>query len=99
MKDVYRKHDELMKIEILENATIIYDDGDRAIFKAIFLNDKKVIIFGEILTIENQDRSKSYGNIDCYDVFLECGGIPKDNIKSIEGGTKKIVFKNVNKES
>ena len=82
-------------IEILENATIIYDDGNRAIFKAILLTDKREIIFGQILTFEKTDHCKSISSIDCHDVFRECGGIPKDIIKSIEGGIKKTVFKKI----
>jgi len=95
MKEDNKKDDTFEMIEILENATIIYDDGDRAIFKAIFLTDKKVIIFGQILTVENTDHCKPASSIDCHDVFMECGGIPKDIIKSIEGGIKKTVFKKI----
>lgn len=88
-----KKDDTFEMIEILENATIIYNDGDRAIFKAIFLTDKKEIIFGQILTVENADHCKSVSSIDCHAIFRESGGIPKDNIKSIVGGTKKSVLK------
>ena len=62
---------------------------------AIFLSDKRVIIFGRILTVENTDHCKSISSIDCHDIFRVCGGIPKGNIKSIEGGTKKTVFKKI----
>jgi len=89
-----KKNEAIETIEILENATIVYDDGNRAIFKAILLTNKREVIFGQILTVENVDHCKSIGGIDCHDVFRECGGIPKDIIKSIEGGTKKTVLKN-----
>ena len=95
MNDENRKDDTFEMIEILENATIIYDDGDKAIFEAIFLTDKREIIFGQILTVEKADHCKSVSSIDCHKIFMECGGIPKDNIKSIEGGTKKIVLKKI----
>jgi len=95
MNDDNKKDDTFEMIEILENATIIYDDGNRAIFEAILLTDKREIIFGQILTVENTDHDRSVSSIDCHDVFRECGGIPKDIIKSIEGGTKKTVFKKI----
>ena len=93
MKDDNKKDDTFEMIEILENATIIYDDGDKAIFEAIFLTDKREIIFGQILTVEKADHCKSVSSIDCHEIFMECGGIPKENIKHIEGGIKKSVFK------
>ena len=92
MNDDNKKDDTFEMIEILENATIIYDDGDRAIFEAILLTDQGVI-FGQILIVEKTDLCKSISSIDCHEIFRECGGIPKDNIKSIEGGIKKKVFK------
>ena len=80
-----RTDDEFEVIEILENATIIYEDGKREIFEAIYLTEYGEIIFGQIL----------HGGIeDCPGFFREYGGIPKDNIKFIEGGIKKNVVKN-----
>jgi hypothetical protein len=95
MKKDNKKDDTFEMIEILENATIIYEDENRAIFEAIFLTDKGEIIFGRILAVEKTDLCKSVSSIDCHDIFRECGGIPKDNIKSIEGGTKKTVLKKI----
>ena len=92
MNDDNKKDDTFEMIEILENATIIYDDGDRAIFEAILLTDQGVI-FGQILKVEKSDHCKSVNSIDCHEIFMECGGIPKENIKHIEGGIKKPVFK------
>ena len=93
MKDDNKKDDTFEMIKILENATIIYDDGNRAIFEAIFLTNKGEIIFGQILKVEKSDHCKSVSSIDCHEIFMECGGIPKENIKHIEGGIKKPVFK------
>ncbi len=94
MNDDNKKDDTFEMIEILENATMIYDDGDRAIFEAILLTDQGVI-FGQILKVEKSDHCKSVSSIDCHEIFMEYGGIPKDIIKSIEGGTKKTVFKKI----
>jgi len=49
MNDENKKDDTFEMIEILENATIIYDDGNRAIFEAIHITDKGVILIGRIL--------------------------------------------------
>lgn len=87
-----KKDDKTEMIEILENATVIYEDGKREIFEAILLTDEGEIIFGQLLAVENTALCKSVNSIERHDVFGECGGIPKDNIKSIEGGTKKKVL-------
>ena len=80
-----KKENKFELIEILENATIIYKNGNREIFEAIYPTEYGEVIFGQIL----------YGSIeDCPGFFKECGGIPKDNIKSIVGGIKKTVVKN-----
>ena len=93
MNDDNKKDDTFEMIEILENATIIYDDGNRAIFETSYITDKGMILIGRILKVEKTDLCKSISSIDCHDIFRECGGIPKDTIKSIEGGIKKKVFK------
>jgi hypothetical protein len=87
-----KKDKKFEMIEILENATIIYEDGKREIFEAFFLTEYGEIIFGHLLAYENTDLCKSVNGVDCQDIFMECGGIPKDNIKSIEGGNKKNVL-------
>ena len=94
MKDNNEKVDTLGMIEILENATIIFKDGNRAIFEAISLTAEEEIIFGQILISKRTDSFKPINSIDGNYIFKECGGIPKYSIKSIEGGTKKTVFKN-----
>ncbi len=43
-----KKEDTFEMIEILENATIIYNDEDRAIFEAILLTDQG-LIFGQMV--------------------------------------------------
>ena len=93
MNDKNKKDDTFEMIEILENATIIYDDGGRAIFETIHITDKGVILIGRILKDEKIGHCKSIGNIDCHEIFMEDGGIPKDNVKRIEGGTRKTVYK------
>jgi len=62
-------------IEILENATVIFNDGNRTLFDAIHITDKIVII----------------GRIMNHEEFMESGGIPKHNIKNIEASTKRKV--------
>lgn len=56
--------------EIMENVTIIYDDGLREQFDAIRLNGDRVIIC-RILKINGTKE------------FVETGIIPKNNIKNI----------------
>ena len=88
------KKDDLFEIiEILENTIIIYKDGDRVIYEAVFLNREREIIFGKLLRDDELDLDNSIELSDCNEIFIEYGGIPKDNIKSIEGGIKKTVFK------
>jgi len=93
MKDNSEQVNTFEKIEILENATILFKDGNRAIFEAIFLAAEEEIIFGQILMPGKTDSFKSIKNTDANYIFKECGGIPKDSIKSIEAGTKKTVLK------
>lgn len=69
-------------IEIFENVTIIYNDGIRELFDAIYL-DNNAVYTGKVLKIDNLE------------VFLEGGGIPKNIIKHIEWNIKKKVFKNM----
>jgi len=93
VNDDNKKDDTFETIEILENVTIIYDDGDRAIFETIHITDKGVILIGRILKDEKTGHCKSIGSIDCHEIFMEDGGIPKDNVKRIEGGTRRTVYK------
>jgi hypothetical protein len=93
MSDKSKKDDTFETIEILENVTIICDDGDRAIFETIHITDKGVILIGRILKDEKIGHCKSIGSIDCHEIFMEDGGIPKDNVKQIKGGIKRTVYK------
>jgi len=93
MKEANKKIDTSEIIEIVENATIIYTEGKRAIFEAIFVTEEGEIIFGQIVKVEKTDYCRSAGSIDCHEIFIEWGGIPKDNINHIEGGIKKKVFR------
>ena len=47
-----KKGDPFERIEKLDNVTITYDDGDRAIIEAIHITYKGLSIIGRILTRE-----------------------------------------------
>ena len=79
-------------IEILENAIVIYINGNRELFDAIHIIHRKVII-GRILRLDKTEKCKY---ISCCELFVGIGCIPKNNIKSIEGGTKRWVLNKVN---
>lgn len=95
MYDDSKKDETFETIEILENAILIYNEGDRAIFEAIFLTNEREIISDQILTTKKKDLDKSDRIFDCNEIFIECGGILKENIKYIKGGTKRTVFKKI----
>ena len=65
------------KIEILEDAVVIYTNGERELVNAICINDKGIFT-GHMI---NKNK------------FMEGGGIPKNSIKSIVGGKKRFVYK------
>ena len=74
----HEKKDESSEmIEILENAIVIFKDAVKRIVDTIQITDEGVVT-GFILNRE---------------VFVEGGFIPKRNIKHIEGGTKRLVYK------
>jgi hypothetical protein len=81
-------------IEILENVNVIYVNGERTVFQAILLTDNGDIIFGRLLKVMEIDNYRSFRSIGCDEIFIEGGGIPKDNVKQIDGGIKKMVIKN-----
>ena len=78
MKKNYDKN-RLMSIEVIEHPIVVYNDGKRELFNAIYITDCNVLT----------------GNIvrdgDC-EVFVGNGGIPTQNISRIETGTKKKIF-------
>ena len=51
------------------------------------------VIFCQISVDEKVNLCKYINSVDCHVIFRECGGIPKDNIQFIEGGTRKTVLK------
>ena len=65
------------KIEILEDAVVIYTNGERELFNAININSRGVFT----------------GHIINSNKYMEGGGIPKNSIKSIIGGKKRLVYK------
>ncbi len=77
MKYENKKDKTLETIEILENAIVIFDNGDKELFDAIQITNNEVI-FGRIL---NKDG------------FVEGGCIPKNSIKCINVGAKRTVYK------
>jgi hypothetical protein len=80
------------KIEILEDAMIVYSDGKREVFDGIEIRNNKVI-FGrfKLLKGNNTKRNiKSFKNSN--KIYVETGAIPKSNIKNIKGGKKRLIF-------
>lgn len=74
-----KKNETYEIVEIFENVTIIYNDGIREVFDAIYQNNNAVYT-GTILKINN------------HEVFVEGGGIPKNIIKNIEWKNKKKIY-------
>ena len=80
------------KIEILENALIVYSDGKSEVFDGIEIKNDKVI-FGRFKILKNNNfkqNLKSFKNSNI--IFVETGAIPKSNIKKINGGKKRLIF-------
>ncbi len=67
----------LKKIAILEDAVVVYSSGEREILKAINVSNNGVFT----------------GHLINHCEFVEGGGIPKNNIKKIIGGKKRMVYK------
>lgn len=65
-------------IEILENATIVYNDGVKEQFEAVCLANNKVIT-GRILKEGKKEK------------FVDYGFISKRNIKHIYNGCKRKI--------
>ena len=77
MNDENKNDNKFETIEILQNVIVIYINGDREHYDAIYKTEKGVYT-GYILN----DKS-----------FVEGGFIPKYSIKHIEDGVKRIVYK------
>jgi hypothetical protein len=69
------KQENRKKIEILVDAIVEFKNGEREIIEAINVRDT-IIITGHMIN-DNE--------------FMEGGGIPKENVKKIIGGYKKLV--------
>jgi hypothetical protein len=82
--DNYKKKNNFELIEVLENVAVIYQRGreKKEVFDAIHMNGDGIYT-GYILKKEG----KSF-----YEEFIECGYIPKHNIKRIEGSVKRKVY-------
>ena len=65
-------------IEVMENATIVYTDGVKERFEAVYLTDKRVIT-GRIYKSNGSEEFKEYGFIS------------RQNIKQIYNGSKRKV--------
>ncbi|KYK29240.1 hypothetical protein AYK20_06015 [Thermoplasmatales archaeon SG8-52-1] len=80
------------RIEIFENASIIYPDGNREVFDGIQISDNKVI-FGRIKIIKCNNTKNNRTHLkDSIEVFIETGVIPESNIKKIQGGKKRLIY-------
>lgn len=67
--------------EVIEHVVITYEDGYTALYDAIYITDKEVV----------------FGKLSDKDGFEKHGGIPKENIKTIEGHTTRTLYKNKEK--
>ena len=65
-------------IEVLENATIVYIDGVKERYDAIYMTTKRAIT-GRIFKIDGAEK------------FKECGFISRQNIKQIYDGSKRKI--------
>jgi len=65
-------------IEVMENATIVYTDGVKERFEAVYLTDKRVVT-GRIYKTNGTEE------------FKEHGFIYRQNIKEIHNGSKRKV--------
>lgn len=69
------------RVEVLENATVIYTDGVTEQFEAIHLANRGAVI-GRIMKDSGHEE------------FVACGFIPSRNIKKInEGAKRKMVVR------
>jgi len=74
------KNAKFKMIEISKNPIVIYKNGDRDLFDAIYINALGIVI-GRIFKINGNEE------------FIESGWIPKSNIKNIESGSRRKVYK------
>ena len=101
MNDENKKDDTFEMIEVVKDAIVIYNDGDKKLFDAIHITDKGVFT-GHTLKIGKTEsctvigflgRAKERTYISCGEQFIEGGGIPEYSIMAIKGGTRKAIYK------
>lgn len=103
MVDDNNKDDEFELIEVLENVAVLYKRGKekKEVFDAIHINENGIFT-GYILKTDKikpcnitrfTGRLKRKSCINCSEEFIECGFIPKHNIKNIEGSSRRMVYK------
>jgi hypothetical protein len=90
-------------IEVLENVAVIYQKGKekKEVFDAIHINEDGIFIGfilkkGKSNSFKNKGFLNLIGKKSCiifFEEFIECGFIPKHNIKKIEGSLKRKVYK------
>ena len=79
MKDNRKYGTNYSIIKILQNATIIYNSGDRELFEAVYITKRGVYI----------------GRIVNHNEFIEYGFISGQVIKKIINGSKKKMYKKI----
>ncbi len=88
MNEKKEKNDTFETIEIVKDAMVIYWDKGKELFDTIQITNKGVIT-GRILKIDKKARVC----VNCHEMFVESGFIPRDNIIRIEGGTIRKIYK------
>ena len=89
VKIMQKQNEKFEIIEALENAIVVYDNGEKELFDAVFVTEKGVIT-GCIL--QGQTNKKKHARIS--KEFIGSGFIPKDNIKKINGTRRKLLRRN-----
>lgn len=75
-----RDSDSYMSIHVVMDPIVVYRDGSKEFFDAIYVTGKNLYI-GHV--IKSEEKS----------IFVEEGGIPWDNITLIIGGTTVMAYK------
>ena len=99
--NIKRKKDNGVEmIDIIKDAIVTYNDGDKKLFEAIHITDKKILT-GYVLKMDNKElnrivnffgRAKNKILNSCCEQFIERGGIPGDSILSIKGGNDRAIY-------
>ena len=80
MRAPTKTQDAYAPIDIIEDAIVVYRDGKKELFDAIYVTKTRVST-GHIITAKGHHE------------FIEGGGIPRDNILRIEGGKTRHMHK------